>query len=426
MQEMQRHAPELKKIQERYRDDKQRLNEETMKYYKEHNFNPLGACFPLLLQIPVFITLFDVLRDDGPFEAQLRAVEGAGEGFLFIPSLTEPTTGLVLVGMMVLYIGTQLGASLVSMVGAEGTQKRVMLFLPFVIAPFIITFPAGLLVYWITTNLWTVGQQYAVKKLLPAPAKDAAAAGGGEGRTATRAPPARRARARRPAPTARRALATARRRTGPRSRATARRRRPQPEPATAVRRRRRRPPRARRRSAPGGDADRGRTSGPGGGPEAAARAAGRAGGARARDRRGGGRGARPRRDGRGGGDRGAPDRDRGRRRSEPADRQARLDDRRGAAPGGACGLQGRCQPQGGRRGRRRLPRPARGRAAAVRRPRRLRCPRGRATCGARAHGRAPTGGSSTPTSRTAPTSRRTRRATSRSAASWSPRSTPGG
>ncbi len=166
MQDMQRHAPELKKLQERYKEDRERLNQETMKYYKEHSFNPLSSCLPLLLQIPVFITLFEVLRQDGPFD---RAV--GEESFLFIPSLTEASTGLVLVVLIALYIGTQLGASLVSMVNAEGTQKRIMLALPFVFAPIIISFPAGLVVYWITTNLWTVLQQLAVKKFLPMPAK---------------------------------------------------------------------------------------------------------------------------------------------------------------------------------------------------------------------------------------------------------------
>jgi YidC/Oxa1 family membrane protein insertase len=181
MQDMQRHAPELKKLQERYKEDRQRLNEETMKYYKEHSFNPLSSCLPLLLQIPVFITLFEVLRQDGPFD---RAV--GEESFLFIPSLTDPAGGLVLVVLIALYIGTQLGASLVSMVNAEGTQKRIMLALPFVFAPIIISFPAGLVVYWITTNLWTVLQQLAVKKFLPMPAKPETDESESEGKPAGR------------------------------------------------------------------------------------------------------------------------------------------------------------------------------------------------------------------------------------------------
>ncbi len=185
MQDMQRHAPELKKLQERYKEDRQRLNEETMKYYKEHSFNPLSSCLPLLLQIPVFITLFEVLKGGGPFDRLLKEPARAGEeSFLFIRSLTEASTGWVLVVLIALYIGTQLGASLVPMVNAEGTQKRIMLALPFVFAPIIISFPAGLVVYWITTNLWTVLQQLAVKKFLPMPAKPETAAAESEDRPA--------------------------------------------------------------------------------------------------------------------------------------------------------------------------------------------------------------------------------------------------
>lgn len=167
MQELQLHAPELKKIQERYADDRERKNQETLKYYQEHKVNPLSSCLPLVLQIPVFITLFDLLRSGG-FRDEIA--EGGQQGFLFIQSLAAPATGIVLVTLMVLYVGTQLSASLVSMVTAEKTQKRLMLALPFVFVPVVISFQAGLLVYWITTNLWTVGQQLAVKRFMPSPA----------------------------------------------------------------------------------------------------------------------------------------------------------------------------------------------------------------------------------------------------------------
>ena len=64
MNELQRLQPELKKIQERYKDDRQRMNQEVMRFYQEHKVNPLGSCFPLLLQIPFFIALFYLLRSD--------------------------------------------------------------------------------------------------------------------------------------------------------------------------------------------------------------------------------------------------------------------------------------------------------------------------------------------------------------------------
>jgi len=160
MQEMQRLQPEMKRIQERYKDDKQRMQQEVMKLYQEHQVNPLSSCLPLLLQIPFFIALFDLLRKDPEIE---------GEPFLFIPDLGAEATGAVLVTLIVLYIATQLGASLVTLVSADKTQRRIFLALPFVFVLFILNFPAGLIVYWITTNVWTVGQQLVVRKLYPKP-----------------------------------------------------------------------------------------------------------------------------------------------------------------------------------------------------------------------------------------------------------------
>jgi YidC/Oxa1 family membrane protein insertase len=160
MQEMQRLQPEMKRLQERYKDDKQRMQQEVMKLYQEHGVNPLSSCLPLLLQIPFFIALFDLLRRDPEIE---------GQSFLFIPDLGAEATGAVLVTLIVVYIATQLGASLVTLVSADKTQRRIFLALPFVFVLFIINFPAGLILYWITTNIWTIGQQLVVRKLYPKP-----------------------------------------------------------------------------------------------------------------------------------------------------------------------------------------------------------------------------------------------------------------
>ena len=164
MQNMQRLAPEMKKLQERYKDDKQRLNEEMMKFYQEHGFNPASSCLPLLLQIPFFISLFYLLRAD-QFKADIRGEES----FLFIPNLAADADGLVLVVLILLYVVTQLAASLVTAVSGDRNQKILVLVLPIVFVPILVSFEAGLLVYWITTNVWTFGQQLAVKKFLPAP-----------------------------------------------------------------------------------------------------------------------------------------------------------------------------------------------------------------------------------------------------------------
>jgi YidC/Oxa1 family membrane protein insertase len=168
MRALQAFQPQIKEIQEKYKDDRQRMQREMMSLYQENQINPLASCFPLLLQLPVFLALFYLLRSD-EFTSQVLA--SPPEGWLFIPNLTEEATGGVLVALIVLYVGTQLGAGLVMMATADRTQRMIMFGLPLVFVPIIISFPTGLIVYWITTNVWTVGQQYVVKKVAPPPPK---------------------------------------------------------------------------------------------------------------------------------------------------------------------------------------------------------------------------------------------------------------
>jgi YidC/Oxa1 family membrane protein insertase len=166
MQKLQLLQPEMKKIQERYKDDKQRMNQEMMKFYQENKVNPLGSCLPLLLQIPFFISLFYLLRSDS-FQADIAGNAAFGP----INDLAEPLTGqpVVLGVMIVLYVATQLIATMITSIGGDKTQQRIMMALPFVFVIFIINFEAGLIVYWITTNVWTIGQQLVVRKLYPRP-----------------------------------------------------------------------------------------------------------------------------------------------------------------------------------------------------------------------------------------------------------------
>src|SRR5918999_5443129 len=166
MQRLQQLQPEIKRIQERYKDDRQRMNQEIMAFYQREKVNPLGSCLPLILQIPFFIALFYLLRD----EKFQRDIEG-NEGFLFIPDLADKVTGepAVLVTLIVIYIVTQLGASAVTAISADPMQRRIMFALPFLFVVFIINFEAGLIVYWIPTNVWTIGQQLLVRKLYPKP-----------------------------------------------------------------------------------------------------------------------------------------------------------------------------------------------------------------------------------------------------------------
>jgi len=181
MQALQRLQPEMKRIQERYKDDKQRQQQEMMKFYQEHGVNPLASCLPLLLQLPFFLSLFYLLRSS-TFKEDIKGEES----FLFIPNLAKPLTGhpAALITMIVLYVVTQLISTMVSTMSADPNQRRLMLALPFVFVFFVFRFQAGLLVYWVATNTWTIGQQLFIKRFLPPPEPlpaDAAAAGGGGG-----------------------------------------------------------------------------------------------------------------------------------------------------------------------------------------------------------------------------------------------------
>jgi YidC/Oxa1 family membrane protein insertase len=167
MRHLQQHAPELKAIQERYKDDKERLQREMMAFYRENKINPLASCWPLLLQLPVFFALFQLLQGDD-FKADVLADPPVG--FLFVDNLTENASGVELVVLLVLFIVTQMGASLVMSSRVQDRNQRLIMFgLPFLFAPFIATVPAGLGVYWISTNLWTLGQQWVVMTFWPPP-----------------------------------------------------------------------------------------------------------------------------------------------------------------------------------------------------------------------------------------------------------------
>ncbi len=167
--------PQVKALQEKYKEDKQRMQQEMMKFYKENQVNPFASCLPLLLQLPVFMSLFFLLNG-GEFKGQVRAT--GEQGFLIVNDITQKATGGTLIVLMVLFIGSQMASTMVMSVTADKTQQRIMLLLPLVFAALIPSFPAGLLVYWITTNFWTLGQAIVVRKLAPPPVAVAAVAGG--------------------------------------------------------------------------------------------------------------------------------------------------------------------------------------------------------------------------------------------------------
>jgi YidC/Oxa1 family membrane protein insertase len=180
MQRLAHLQPEMKKIQEKYKNDKERMNQEMMRFYRENKVNPLASCLPMVAQIPVFISLYYMLRTDlrrdicpeinGPgtphYASPIPCGDGGDAQFLFIPDLTNKATGAVLIALIVMYVGSQLFSTLLMSTTTDRTQRMIFIALPFVFVTFVIQFPAGLLVYWITTNVWTIVQQTIIKKRL--------------------------------------------------------------------------------------------------------------------------------------------------------------------------------------------------------------------------------------------------------------------
>jgi YidC/Oxa1 family membrane protein insertase len=214
MRGLQEAAPQMKALQEKYKDDRQRLSQEMMRFYQENKINPFSSCLPLIAQLPVFLALFYLLRQDLRIDI-CNSTEPCGDAaaWWFIPDLTDKATGGVLVALLALYVGSQVLSSVLMSVTADRNQRLLFIGLPFVFVPFILSFPAGLILYWITTNVWTVVQQTVLRKQAgmpvgirsrpaptPAPALVGAKAGGdGDGarpaqRPAAPPPPPPRAR----------------------------------------------------------------------------------------------------------------------------------------------------------------------------------------------------------------------------------------
>jgi YidC/Oxa1 family membrane protein insertase len=178
MRAMQQLQPEIKKIQKKYKTDRdqmrknpekfrqqrQKQQEEMMALYKQHNVNPAAGCLPLVLQIPVFIALFRLLFDPA------RVPELADAQFLFVDSLTSTpiqvgVAGIgawvlvVLMGATTYYSQRQMMAN--NPAASEQPHMKIMLYvMPVMLTVFAVNFPIGVVIYWVTTNLWTIAQQW--------------------------------------------------------------------------------------------------------------------------------------------------------------------------------------------------------------------------------------------------------------------------
>jgi YidC/Oxa1 family membrane protein insertase len=164
---MQEVAPQMKELQRKYKGNKKKLQEEMMAFYKENDVNPFGSCLPLLLQAPVFIALYYTLRSQD-------FSDGTDVSFMYvIPDVSKLLTeiGWAVIPLIVVYAVSQLISSeLSATANMSKNQRWLMRLLPIGIVFFIFQFPvpAGLVIYWATTNLWTAGQQLVLKRRIEA------------------------------------------------------------------------------------------------------------------------------------------------------------------------------------------------------------------------------------------------------------------
>ena len=155
MRRMQLVAPELKAVQEKYKDDRERQQREMLALYKKHGVNPLASCFPFLLQIPFFIAVYQLLRG-AAFEEDVLS-SGASVSFLGVSNILEAPQGAEQVILILLFVSTTVLTFLYTTATTQtttGPARYIFLALPVLFIPVIANQPAGLAIYWITTNFW--------------------------------------------------------------------------------------------------------------------------------------------------------------------------------------------------------------------------------------------------------------------------------
>ena len=155
MKGMQKIQPYVKVIQERNKDDRQKMNEELLELYKKHKVNPVGGCLPMLLQIPVFIALYHALF----FSIELRGAPFIG--WITDLSVQDPYYVTPVLMGITMFLQQKMTPSV-----GDPMQQKIMMFLPIVFTFLFISFPAGLVIYWTVNNILTISQQYYIYKVL--------------------------------------------------------------------------------------------------------------------------------------------------------------------------------------------------------------------------------------------------------------------
>ena len=156
MKAMQKFQPMMNKLREKYKDDAQRLNAETMKLYKEHKINPFAGCLPMVVQIPVFFALFAMLRS---------AIELRGATFLWIKDLSQPDTVAHILGYPLNPLPLAMGASMIWQMKitpqtGDQQQQKMMMFMPLMMLFFFYSSSSGLVLYWTVQQFLSIAQQW--------------------------------------------------------------------------------------------------------------------------------------------------------------------------------------------------------------------------------------------------------------------------
>ncbi len=165
MRSMQMVAPQLKELQRKYKGNRQKLQEETMAFYKQNEINPFASCLPLVAQIPIFIALYYVLKSF----SEEAVTDGGSLSFMWLVNdvrVDFTSIGWGVYVLLLIYALSQLLSTELSFTpNMPDNQRRLMRLLPIGVVFFVWQFPvpAGLVLYWMTTNLWTAGQQLVMR-----------------------------------------------------------------------------------------------------------------------------------------------------------------------------------------------------------------------------------------------------------------------
>lgn len=174
---MRKHAPEIEKLKKKHDSDRQKLSSEMMKYYKDHNINPMSGCLPILVQIPVFFALYKVLyvtieMRHAPFYGWIKDLSAPDTTNLFnlfgLLDFTPPEF-LPHIGVLpLLFSFTMYLQQKLSPPPADPTQKMVIKFMPWILLFIFAKFPAGLVLYWVWNNILSITQQYIITRNIEA------------------------------------------------------------------------------------------------------------------------------------------------------------------------------------------------------------------------------------------------------------------